>query len=212
MEKIKVLPIIGMSPGNSYFKEDVISFLVKSCVEKYGSTVVFVPDVPAAKTYEALGYSQKIAWREKALPNGNLLKNRVKRAMFSFGYNSKEVYVLEWKSEIAENESLHQEYKKITELYNSNSGFRSDIRDATKQVLVGSGKELLDLEGGIDVAVEYILSEFAFMELSPDYYGCQKCVYIYHRPWPVYEKYIAGDYDGKKREYLGFEILIQDNL
>ena len=128
------------------------------------------------------------------------------------GYTSKEIYILDWKHEISENKLFVEKYQQVVELYSMNLDFRNDMRDATNQVLVGSGKEFPDIEKSIDIAVEYILSEFAFMELTPNYYGCEKCIYIYHRPWPVYEKYIAGDYDGKKRSYLGFEILTQDNL
>ena len=38
--------IIGMSPGNSYFKDEEISFLLKTLVEKHGRVGVMIADVP----------------------------------------------------------------------------------------------------------------------------------------------------------------------
>ncbi len=44
------LAIIGMSPGNSYFKDYEVSFLLKEAVTRFGRCVVMVADVPAIAT------------------------------------------------------------------------------------------------------------------------------------------------------------------
>jgi cyclo(L-tyrosyl-L-tyrosyl) synthase len=79
MVSMKVYPIIGMSPGNSYFKDDEIKYLLKTAVDRYGRVAVMIADIPAISTYIALGYPENRARRDKALPQGNLLKNRTER-------------------------------------------------------------------------------------------------------------------------------------
>lgn len=79
-------PVIGMSPGNSYFKDEVVKDLLKEVVEKYGKAAILIADIPAVSTYIALGYPKNRAWRDKALPQGNNLRNKVQRAMIELGY------------------------------------------------------------------------------------------------------------------------------
>ena len=79
------IPIIGMSPGNSYFKDEVVKELLKKVVEQYGKAVVMIADIPAISTYVALGYPEaevidEDVWKAleaaqlsefiKTLPNG----------------------------------------------------------------------------------------------------------------------------------------------
>jgi predicted NAD/FAD-binding protein len=58
--------------------------LLKKVVDVYGRAAILIADVPAVSTYVALGYPQNRAWRDKALPQGNNLRNRVLRAMKDF--------------------------------------------------------------------------------------------------------------------------------
>jgi tRNA-dependent cyclodipeptide synthase len=51
----KPLAIIGMSPGNSYFKNFEVRFLLQESIERFGRCAVMVADVPAIATYMALG-------------------------------------------------------------------------------------------------------------------------------------------------------------
>jgi tRNA-dependent cyclodipeptide synthase len=62
----KPLAIIGMSPGNSYFKDYEVHFLLEEAVTRFGRCAVMVADVPAIATYMALGYDRSRA-RNKAI-------------------------------------------------------------------------------------------------------------------------------------------------
>jgi len=201
------IPVIGMSPGNSYFREEVVNALLKAVVEKYNKTAILIADIPAVATYIALGYPENIAWREKALPNGNNLRNKILRAKANLGYANDQVKVFDWESEVKNNESYTSKYKKVEELYNSSETFRASANDATREVLEYSDKDVPDLEAAVKIGVHYLLSEIAFMEFVPEYFRVDKVVYIYHRNWPVYEKYIRGDFDDVPRPYLGFEVI-----
>ena len=47
---METYPIIGMSPGNSYFKDAEVENLLRETVGKYGRVAIFVADVPAIPT------------------------------------------------------------------------------------------------------------------------------------------------------------------
>lgn len=204
----KDYPIIGMSPGNSYFKDEVVKDLVKKVVEKYGKTAILIADIPAISTYVALGYPENRARRDKALPQGNALRNKVQRAMEELNYSKEQVKIIDWEVEIENNPQYQEKYLDVSELYNANKSFQDSANDATKSVLEYSEKEIPNLEFALKTAVHYLLSEFAFMEFATKYLEAEKVTYIYHKQWPVYELYISGEFDNNKREYLGFEMVV----
>lgn len=43
-----------MSPGNSYFKDKEVAFLLKEVIRKFDKAVVMVADIPAISTYLAM--------------------------------------------------------------------------------------------------------------------------------------------------------------
>lgn len=210
--RTEIYPIIGMSPGNSYFKDEMVLELLKRVVEKYGKTAVLIADIPAISTYIALGYPENRARRDKALPQGNNLRNKVQRAMTELGYTNEQVKVIDWEIEIEKNPSYQEKYKQVLELYNSNKAFEEAANNATKGVLEYSDKQISDVISAVKIAVHYLLSEFAFMEFAPDYLQSKKVTYIYHKNWPVYESYRMGEFDRKVRDYLGSEIVTTENI
>ena len=106
-----IYPIIGMSPGNSYFKDEVVTELLKKVVEKYGNTGILIADIPAISTYIALGYPENRARRDKALPQGNNLRNKVQRSMLELGYSADQVKIFDWESEVENNPRYQEKYK-----------------------------------------------------------------------------------------------------
>ena len=207
-----IYPIIGMSPGNSYFKDEVVTELLKKVVEKYGNTGILIADIPAISTYIALGYPENRARRDKALPQGNNLRNKVQRSMLELGYSADQVKIFDWESEVENNPRYQEKYKEIIALYESNENFRLAAHDATRGVLEYSNKKVSDIDSTVKIAVHYLLSEFAFMEFVLEFLGATKVTYIYHKNWPVCESYRNGEFDGKIRGYLGSEIVTTGNV
>lgn len=203
---IEIYPVIGMSPGNSHFKDEVVKQLLKKVVDRYGKTSVLIPDIPAISTYIALGYAENRARRDKALPQGNNLRNKVARSMVELNYTPDHVKIIPWLEEVENNTEYNQQYEKIRNLYSNNDTFREAAHVATRDVL-DKGKPMKDMEKSVKVAVHYLLSEIAFMEFARSYLQAKKVVYIYHRNWPVYEKYISGEFDSLPKAHLGFEII-----
>ncbi|MEK7574707.1 MAG: tRNA-dependent cyclodipeptide synthase [Patescibacteria group bacterium] len=196
-----------MSPGNSYFKEDVIEKLLKTCVEKYGKAVVFIADIPAISTYVALGYPENRAWRDKALPQSNMLKNRTKRVLAKLGYSENQVKIIDWATEVENNKDYLEKYNSLENFYKTNTAFRELADTTTEEVLKNSSRGAMGLAASVKVAVHYLLSEIAFLEFAPNYLKTDIVMYVYHRAWPIYERYTAGDFDQIPKPQLAFQIL-----
>lgn len=196
-----------MSPGNSYFKDEEIHYLLKTTVEKFGRVAILIADTPAISTYIALGYSENRARRDKAIPKGNALKNRVIKAMSKLAYSQDIVKIIDWGKEIENNANYQKTYKEILELYKNNSDFHESANSTTRNVLEGSQKDIKDIVKATDIAVHYLLSEISFLEFAPTYLEADKVIYVYHKNWPVYEDYIAGKFDKKPKLYLDFLLI-----
>jgi len=199
--------IIGMSPGNSYFKDEEIRYLLKTTVERFGRVSILIADVPAISTYVALGYSENRARRDKAIPKGNALKNRVLKIMLELGYTSDIVRIFDWEKEIENNEAYKMKYLEVLSLYDTNKDFYESVRATTRAVLEGSKRDIENIEQATSVAVHYLLSELAFLEFAPEHLGVEKVVYVYHKNWRVYEDYLAGRFDTFVRPHLDFLLI-----
>ncbi len=200
-------PIIGMSPGNSYFKKETVVFLLEKVTKDFGRASVLIPDIPAITTYVALGYSESRARKDKAIPKGNALRNKVSAAMQENALDDDLVRIFDWASEIEPNILYQEKLASIKKLYSENNSFQEAIRSATEEVLLSSKKHIDNLEKAVSIATHYILSEFACLEFLPKYLGVEKVVYIYHKSWLVYEDYIAGKFDGVPKNHLAFLII-----
>lgn len=203
----KIYPIVGMSIGNSYFKDKTVNRLLKTVVEKFGRAVVLIPDVPAISTYIALGYPENRARRDKAIPKGNALRNLVAKSVQKLGYSNNIVKIIDWQSEVENNPTYQEEYNKIRNLYDSNPEFQKAVNSATREVLHNAQKEIKDIEDAVKIAVHYLLAELAFHEFAPLLLNADKVVGIYHKNWQVYEDYIAGKFNGVVKNNLGFLII-----
>lgn len=209
MKKIdlKTYHIIGMSPGNSYFKDEEVQYLLKAVVEQFGRVAILIADIPAISTYVAFGYRENRARRDKAIPQGNALKNRVIKAMTKLGYSDDAVKIVDWEAEIEDNPVYGQKYENILHLYKANKKFHDACDFTTREVLKGSKRDIPDIEKATRIAVHYLLSEFSFLEFAPGYLGVTKVVYVYHKNWKVYEDYIGGKFDGVARPHLDFLLM-----
>lgn len=192
--------VIGMSPGNSYFKQEVVTKLLEKALLEYPKVGIFIADVPAIATYKALGYPENRARRDKAIPQGNALKNRVINTISLKNIDSTKVRIFDWSEEkIDGNTAYKEQFKYIAELYETNKDFRKEVQNTTREVLIDHSLRKVEIgEKEIETGTHYLLSEIAFMLFLPGYINEETVGYIYHKPWPVFEKLIAGEYDRPK--------------
>ncbi len=198
--KSKGAAIIGMSPGNSYFKEGTIKKLIDYCSETFTAIYVMIPSAPSIYNYRAIGYDYKDA-KEKSRLKSNNLKHHTERAIG----DRENVKIIDWDHDISKHYA--KELKDIYALYKTNAQFRTDCRNTTAKVLENKLKPRIDLEKAIDKGVNYLLKEFAGMSAIPKLFNKEQVAYIYHHEWPVYENYVNGVY-GKERNDLGLVIII----
>lgn len=199
-------PIIGMSPGNSYFKDFEVSYLLTEVIRQFGRAVVFIADTPAMSTYLGLGYSFNQA-RDKALSKGRNLKNRVRKIMKQLQMPENQVIIINWDTDVSPLGLYKEAYNNVVNLYHLNDRFNKDVNSTTFQVLSHTGKLLMSVNESIITATHYLLSELAFMEVANKLFKTDKAVYIYHNEWLIYENYIRGVYDTIERKHLGFFLL-----
>lgn len=207
MTSKKIYPIIGMSPWNSYFKDDEIAYLLKTTIDRYGYVAIMIADTPAISTYMAMGYPENRARKDKAIPKWNALKNKIKRAMTQLWYLESQVRIIDWENEIETNNSYKESYRSIVHFYEWNEKFRNDVIQTTKWVLDKSWREFSDIDVAAKMASHYLLSEFAFLNFAEKFLNTQKIVYIYHKNWTVYENYISWKYDGIPKENIDFLLM-----
>jgi cyclo(L-tyrosyl-L-tyrosyl) synthase len=197
------LAIVGMSPGNSYFKKDQIDELLKYCAERFGQVRIMIADKPMEHTYKAMGYSSAKAKR-KARLNGNALQNHSQRSIDEV---LGDIKLVEWKDEINPHKSYQRELSRVEELYRENDDFRHEIREITRTVLDGKLKQGVEIESAIDEGVNYLLKELAFLSASPEMFGAERVAYVYHDRWGAYEHFVDGKFDDQKRKDLGFVLV-----
>jgi cyclo(L-tyrosyl-L-tyrosyl) synthase len=198
--------IIGMSPGNGYFKQEVINQILAKAINEYPFIGIFIPDVPAIATYKALGYDDTRARKDKAIPQGNALRNKVQRVIETENLDISKIKIFDWVGEKIEDNPLYREkFDYIMNLYNENPAFKTIVDDTTKSVLVDNAFRKIDItQNQIEIGTHYLLSEFAFMLFVGEYTNEEDVGYVYHNPWPVFENFIAGMYDGIKKEHIHF--------
>jgi cyclo(L-tyrosyl-L-tyrosyl) synthase len=197
--------IVGMSPGNSYFKKETIEDLLTECTKNFSKIIVMIPDMPAVHTSKACGYNDMKAEREARL-NVNALTNKMDEILPDIrkDYSGK-IEVAKWNSQEAKSQEYEEEYENIIQLYKNNTTFRNDARNTTQSVIKNKMKPGLDLEKSVDEGVKYLLSELAFLNAYTRINNT-KIAYVYHKPWPIYENYVNGVY-GEKKSNLGFVII-----
>ena len=197
------LAIVGMSPGNSYFKKNQIDNLLKYCSTIFSSVRILIPSKPAEHNYLAMGYKQKKAER-KARLKGNTLINHSRRTLNEI---LGDVKLFDWNDEFISNKFYQREFNKFKMWYADNVLFRTVVRETTKEVLKDKLKPWVNIDSAVNEGVYYLLNELAFLSASPKIFGVRRVTYVYHKKWEVYEQLIEGRFDGQKRSDLGLVII-----
>lgn len=191
-----------MSPWNSYFTETVILETIHDIVDQFWEAGILIPDIPAISTYIALWYPENRAKKDKALPKGNALKNKCIRAVHSLWIDTS-IHIFDWRNEIQDNAMYLKAYSNILELYMNNPLFKKEANATTLAVLRNTNKLFKNIDSATEIWVHYLLSEFACLEFLSSSLKTN-IVYVYHKPWKVYEDYIHGKFDGIKKWHLSF--------
>lgn len=199
--------ILGMSPGNSHFSESAIEALIGTAVRRFPHVLVMIPDIPAIDTYCALGYAFSQAKEKAVVKGGNLLRNRTGRVLSHMAGVEQKVRILDWKADIAPHPAYGGSRARMEKLYTCSQAFRKAVNETTQHVLEKFDRDIPDMEGATEKAAKYLLAELSFLDAAREILNIQHIDFIYHRPWPIYERLIKGEFDGVKRPHMGFTLI-----
>lgn len=221
--------VLGISPGNSYYKPATIAYALDALVSQNDdkSVFIFIPGIISAFNYQAWGYGKEKALA-KAHEDERSLRNVVRKICvdrdYTCGHGAQapaQIHLLDWRNDVENHRAYKTERKTIETLYRENRAFLLAIRRASLKSLQSrmtfdqSGKtqahvETHGIKNCVDQATPYVLAELAMMLASPRLLNAGRVVYTYHDAWSVYEKLIAGAYDRHRRRNLSFQIVCKD--
>ena len=192
--------------------------LLKHCCLKpcHPQVLLFIPDKIAEHNHRAVGSKNP---EKSARVKANRLRNKCKEAIQSSGLSEASYSYVKWMEEVETCRKYEDALKDIKHLYQVNDEFRAETRDATEAALLRRLKNSRENGGGnkdngasestpdLEEGVNYLLKELAFFVAVPNIYeNCEEFVVVYHRSWPVLEKFFSGCYDGVVRPCLGFVV------
>ena len=178
--------------------------------------LLFIPDKISEHNFRAVGSKNP---EKSARIKANRLRNKCNEAVRNSGLRHTSHSYIRWTEEVETCPKFFEAYSYIQELYQTNEVFRTDVSQSTEEALrsLKNGREksgegfnkenetedVLDLEEG----EKYLLKELAFLAAVPNIYeNCEEFVFVYHRSWPVLEKFFEGHYDDIVKPSLGFVI------
>ena len=196
------MSLIGVSIGNPFFSQDNLERIITYAAGISEGGYLFIADISARHTFEALGYDSQSAKR-KARLRGNALRNRCEelfrakeefRSRFSF---------VEWSAAIS-HPAYQEELRRLAVLYSFDDRFRAAAEESTESVI--AKRESINRQQSVAIGVRFLLEELAFLLASPKIYGADRMTYLYHRPWPIFTALLNGGFDGRKYPEIDFEI------
>ena len=174
--------------------------------------LLFIPEKISEHNYRAVGSTKP---EKSARVQAKRLRNKCEEVMKCINYSPHKYSYVNWTEHIDSNPEYYKALDYVKDLYQNNHNFRSEIQQTTEAALVcmKTSRESFAVDGqsptNVDVeeGAKYLLKELAFFDALPHIYdNCTEYVFVYHRSWPVLEKYCEGLYDGLVRPSLGFVV------
>lgn len=196
----------GISPFNSYFSTERITHLVGWAASTFGSFHIFVPDVPAAYTLEALGYPPDRA-ENKARRQANYLRNKITRALEVARIPHPTTLLLDWSS-LRGNAHYGSLLAKAHGLFDSDENFRAACLDASHWVLdkrLPTDTQITTAQ--LLLAARYFLSELPLFTDTAGIVGTGSSVFCYHQAIPFLRRLYKHELPWKPSPSQGFVVL-----
>jgi len=210
MNERNTIHFLGISVGNSFFSYTNLYNSIKTAIAHFSRVIIVIFDLPAISTYVALGYPVNIARKDKVFQKSNSLRNKIIKILNEFNCDPLKIRLLSWKDEVDSNELYHNYYQMMVKKTQKHKLLFQNIYETTQSVLISSKKTIQNLDKATHIAMHYLISELAFFEFTIEYFHIKKSVCLYHRPWPIFQNYVAGILDGEFKDHLGFYLISSD--
>jgi cyclo(L-tyrosyl-L-tyrosyl) synthase len=182
--------VLGVSPGNSYFRVERLTELLGWLCEEFDQVDVVVPDSALAHTYRALGYDPQRA-RKKAHGEVNVLRNRVDRAWRDAG-GPRAVDGLHRMSELASDAVYREKLAECEQALREDDTLSRTCAEMSREVLAARGHDGQATTEQVDQAMRYLTAELPFFLASSDIFGVPSSLNFYHRQIPLAELVFSG--------------------
>lgn len=202
-ETCDIIGILGMSLGNSFFNQTMVTALLKFLMENCTRLYIFIPDIPAQYTYRAIGdenYKRRI----------RLDVNRYRRwiqngmnAVLSVDQQTR-VVLVDWERDVTSNADYQRRLLAYQKDYQEQKcpSFVRDVQDQTRQVLLHLQRFLQHrstILPAVDIGATFLLMELAFLttfhHLFPNVvHSSSELICVYHRRWPIFERLLSNQY------------------
>jgi cyclo(L-tyrosyl-L-tyrosyl) synthase len=172
--------LLGISPFNSYFSEEMISHWISWAYETFSSFNIFIPDTLPIYTFLALGYDELKA-KNKAKKQAAYLKNKIARALLQCRVKNIDHHNCIIDMAYLENNPIYQDLKnRCYTLYEEDLEFQRECDQSTGWVL--NNHPIKDhLLANTNIAVQYILKEMPLFMNTPLILNKESSLFSYHQ-------------------------------
>lgn len=207
--------LLGISPFNSYFSEEMIGHWIKWAQSSFSSFNIFVPDTLPIYTFLALGYNESKA-QSKAKRQAAYLKNKIVRALLKLGFTDSDLdNLLIDMSFLEKNDSYNQLKKMCYDLYKNNSTFQNECDQCTGWVLNGHPVKELN-QDRVNMAVYYILDEMPLFMNTPSILNKSSSLFSYHQTPKIlnylYTNHIQNEFIALNQGYIELSVKNKINV
>ena len=192
--------ILGVSINNSLFTNNEYLIKILTWASLFSKkTYIMIPDEPAQHTFMAIGYEEKKA-ENKARLKSNNIQNRCIEILKN--YQIANVSIIRWK-DIVGNVNYQNSLSEIEKAYQTDISFQEALRSTTSEVLFNSLKKMPQ-ESNIDIGINFLLKELAFICYANSILNEERIAYIYHNTMVVMKNIFDGRYSFKASPGNGF--------
>lgn len=199
--------VLGISPFNSYFSEQVITEIVEWASAAGSDYYLYIPDGPTIFTLQAMGYEESKA-RRKARRQNNYLENKIYRALGNLGQTDKEIARRMLNSRRLDTDSVYQGIlAQVHDLWQKDESFKQGCINTAHWVLLNQRRQQkIRSKASLELAARYFLAELPLFLRSPEIINSPSAVFCYHQcPEFVRTLYEQGAY-GLLHDSQGFII------
>lgn len=196
---------LGISPFNGHFTTERITRLAAWALDGFQAVHLFVPDVPAAVTLEALGYSPERA-AAKARRQACYLRNKICRALEALDVPDPADLILDWAA-LTDNAAYRERLSAVQQAFGSDKDFAGACVEATRWVLAGRLEPEEITLSRLQVAVDYLLAEMPLFLDTAAIVGTSSSVFCYHQSTGFLESLYARELAVDPARGQGFAVV-----
>ncbi|CQR65852.1 tRNA-dependent cyclodipeptide synthase [Streptomyces leeuwenhoekii] len=175
--------VLGVSPGNSYFRVSRLADLLRWLCGEFRRVDVVIPDSGLHHTYLALGYSPERA-AKKVRGETSVLRNRVLRGWELSGcpQDGNGLYLM---SALTARPSYQRLLAHVRSALDADEDLRAVALRMTREALIARGHIAEPSREQLECGLQYLVAELPFFIGSADIFDVPSSVCFYHRPIPL---------------------------